>query len=163
MIFNKTQESFQSLYSLHSSAIQRFIHGMVRNAAVAEDLTQESFLKAWKALPQFGFKSSLKTWVFSVALNTTRDWLRANKHNTEWIKAHEIINEKEDTETIAVRESLSEVDEESRIILILHYYEELSQKEISRILQIPEGTVKSRLFNAKKKIREVLIKQGFDV
>lgn len=163
MLFHKTQQSFDSLYGTHARAVQRFIQGMVKNSSVAEDLTQESFLKAWKALPQFGFKSSLKTWVYTVALNTTRDWLRSHKHSLEWSEAHETGTPEEKPETLAIRTALSLLNEDTRALLMLHYYEELTLKEIAVILKIPEGTVKSRLFKAKKELQELLLKQGFDV
>ena len=163
MLFHKTQQNFDSLYGTHARAVQRFIHGMVKSSIVAEDLTQESFLKAWKALPQFGFKSSLKTWVYTVALNTTRDWLRSHKHSLEWSEAHETEAPEEKPETLAIRSALSLLNEDTRALLMLHYFEDLRLKEIAAILKIPEGTVKSRLFKAKKELQELLLKQGFDV
>ncbi len=163
MLFNKSQENFKSLYRSHAASLQRFIQGMVKNSSVAEELTQESFLKAWKALPQFGFKSTLKTWVYSVALNTARDWLRSHRHSIEWNEINETIDKTESPETRAVREGLSQLDEDTRALLMLHYYDDLTQKEMGIILKIPEGTVKSRLFKAKGALKQILLQQGFDV
>lgn len=163
MLFHKTQDSFQSLYGTHAAAIQRFIQGMVKNSSIAEELTQDAFLKAWKSLPQFSFKSSLKTWVYAVALNTTRDWLRTHKHTLVWNEEHAQSKDDEAPQTRALREALLQLNEETRALLLLHYYDDLSQKEVSRILQVPEGTVKSRLFKAKNDLRQILLQQGFDV
>jgi RNA polymerase sigma-70 factor (ECF subfamily) len=163
MLFHKTEESFQTLYRTHAAAIQRFIQGMVKDRSLAEELTQETFLKSWKALPQFSFKSTLKTWVYTVALNTTRDWIRSHKHTAEGTETFGEPEATEKPETRALQECLGKLAEDYRAILLLHYYDDLSQKEVGHILKIPEGTVKSRLFKAKLELKQLLIQQGFDV
>ncbi len=163
MLFTKTQNGFTALYRSHAGAIQRLINGMVKNKTIAEELTQESFLKAWKSLPQFGFRSSLKTWVYSVAINTTTDWLRSHRHTLTWNESPAEVIELESVEAQSIRKSLAMISEEPRVLLMLHYYDDLSLQEISVILKIPVGTVKSRLFNAKSELKKILLKQGFDV
>jgi RNA polymerase sigma-70 factor (ECF subfamily) len=162
----KSQQAFLNLYASQSGGVHRFVQGMVGgNFQVAEELTQESFLKAWKALPTFAFKSTLKTWVYSVALNTTRDWLRCHAGKT-YAPLSPNLRERDLTETPetrAVKEALLELEEETRAILMLHYYEDLSLSQIASVVKIPEGTVKSRLHHAKAKLRPQLLSRGFDV
>ena len=166
MLMTKSEEAFHALYASQAGGVRRFLQGMVGgNHQVAEELTQDAFIKAWKALPMFAFKSTLKTWVYTVALNTARDWLRGHGGRTFVPLDPETLNaaESESAEVRAVREALRELDEETRALLMLHYYEDLELHEIAKILGIPQGTVKSRLFTAKGKLRPKLIAKGFTV
>lgn len=165
MILAKTENAFKDLYASQAGGVRRFVAGIVGNGSIAEEITQESFLKAWKALPSFAFRSTLKTWVYSVALNTARDWLRSHGGKTYVTLDPDALEsvELESPETRAVREALMELDEDTRIILMLHYYDDLPLSEIAKILGTPTGTVKSRLFNAKSKLRPKLVAKGFDV
>lgn len=161
--FFKQEEEFQELYRTHFHRVRRVLSGMTGSNAVAEELTQEAFLKAWSSLSGFGFRSTLKTWVYTVAINVGRDWLRSHKN----IKMSELFEEGSleslSPESRAVQESLLETDEESREILVLTYYEGMTSQEISKVLKIPEGTVKSRLHYAKSKLQPLLVSKGFDV
>lgn len=160
--FGKSDRDFESVYQDYSGSIHRTLLGMTGNHSVAEELTQEAFIKAWKGLPQFGFRSSLKTWLYQVAINVGRDWLRS--HASMTLVPDEITEESSNkSEQNAIHEALLEMDEDSRTVLILFYWEGMKQDEMSHILKIPEGTVKSRLFNAKTKLRELLLMKGFDV
>ncbi len=166
MLISKSEEAFHALYASQAGGVRRFLRGMVGgNHQVAEELTQDAFIKAWKALPTFAFKSTLKTWVYTVALNTARDWLRGHGGKTFVALDPETLNaaETESAEVRAVREALLELDEETRALLMLHYYEDLDLQEIAKILGIPQGTVKSRLFTAKGKLRPKLVAKGFAV
>lgn len=135
---------------------------MTGNFSVAEELTQEAFLKAWKGLPHFGFKSTLSTWIFQVAINVGKDWLRAHKIKS-YLETQESSDERFTPEQRAVQESLLELDEDARVILILHYYEGMKIQEISSVLKLPDGTIKSRLHSSKMKLKSLLMSKGFDV
>jgi RNA polymerase sigma-70 factor (ECF subfamily) len=135
---------------------------MTGSDSIAEELTQEAFIKAWKGLSQFGFKSSLKTWIFQVAINVGRDWLRS--HKVRSLHQFEVVKEfSASSETLAVQEALLEIEDETRELLVLFYYEGMKLDEMSEILKIPEGTVKSRLHSARSKLKEKLMMKGFDV
>lgn len=158
----KSDKEFETVYQDYSGSIHRTLLGMTGNHSVAEELTQETFIKAWKGLPQFGFRSSLKTWIYQVAVNVGRDWLRG--HKTMALVAEESREENVNTsEQTAIREALLVMDEDSRMVIILYYWEGMNQEEMSLILSIPQGTVKSRLFTAKSRLREILLMKGFEV
>jgi RNA polymerase sigma-70 factor (ECF subfamily) len=161
--FGKSEKDFQEIYRTHGIRVRRTLQGMVGSPAIAEELTQEAFLKGWKNLASFRFKSSLSTWIYQIAINTALDWLRS--HKVKWAQAEvEGSSESELTpEKRAVTEALMELDEANRALLVLHYYEGLDQKEIGMILKIPEGTVKSRLHTAKALLKPLLMNRGFDV
>ena len=158
---SKSENEFQELYRAHYGSVRRTLNAMTGIASVAEELTQEAFLKSWKALPQFGFRSSMKTWIFQVAINLGRDWIRSHK-NGQALLEESIVTEMS-PEQRAVQEALLELDEDHRAILILFYYEGMSIEELSRVLNVPVGTVKSRLHTAKGKLQPILIAKGFDV
>lgn len=160
--FGKSDKEFETVYHDYSGSIHRTLLGMTGNHSVAEELTQEAFLKAWKGLPQFGFRSSLKTWLYQVAINVGRDWLRSHA-SIALVPEPTSEDSVNKTEQLAIHEALLEMDEDSRTVLVLYYWEGMKQEEMSHILKIPEGTVKSRLFNAKSRLRELLLIKGFEV
>lgn len=165
MLLAKTEAAFEELYATQAGGVQRFVFGIVGNASVAEEITQEAFTRAWKGLPFFSFQSSLKTWVYSVALNAARDWLRSHRHRAaEPLSAEAAASDGPLTvEARAIREALRELDADTRILLMLHYYDDLDLSQIGKILEVPTGTVKSRLHAAKAKLRPLLERKGFDV
>lgn len=164
MILLKTEEAFRALYADHAGGVKRFLLGMVgKNESIAEELTQDAFLKAWKQLSTFSARSSLKTWVYAVAVNTARDWIRAHKSLSSLSPEALPAQGAESPEVRAVREALLELELDVRELLLLHYYEEFNLAEIAEILHVPEGTVKSRLHHAKLKLRPLLLAKGFNV
>lgn len=160
VIFRSSEEEFQALYQSHGRKIKRTIEGMVGSEAVAQELTQDAFIKAWTQLPFFLRKSKLSTWLYQIAMNSARDYLRSHRRAPA---IEEEYVEGLSPERRAVREGLLEVESDEREILVLHYYEGQSVEEISEILSVPSGTVKSRLFEARKGLREKLLRKGFDV
>ena len=160
--FSKNEKDFQEFYRTHGTRVRRTLQGMVGNYSVAEELTQEAFLKGWEKLSTFGFKSKLSTWIYQIAIHTALDWLRS--HKVRWSVEMDAVNESDLTpEKRAVGQALMELDENTRALLVLHYYEGLSLKEIGQIFKIPEGTVKSRLYQAKALLKPLLVNKGFDV
>ncbi len=160
VIFRTSEEEFQALYQSHGKKIKRAIEGMTGSEAVAQELTHEAFLKAWTQLPYFMRKSKLSTWLYQIAINTARDYLRSHRRAPA---VEEDYVELLSPERRAVREGLLEMDADEREILVLHYYEGQSVEEMAGILSVPSGTVKSRLFEARKGLRDKLLKKGFDV
>ena len=160
VIFRSSEEEFQALYQSHGRKIKRTIEGMVGSEAVAQELAQDAFIKAWAQLPFFMRKSKLSTWLYQIAINGARDYLRSHRRAPA---IEEEYIEGLSPERRAVREGLLEMESDEREILVLHYYEGQSVEEISEILRVPAGTVKSRLFEARKGLREKLLKKGFDV
>ena len=160
VIFRSSEEEFEALYQSHGRKIKRTIEGMVGSEAVARELTQDAFIKAWTQLPFFMRKSKLSTWLYQIAMNCARDYLRSHRRapaiEEEYV---ELLS----PERRAVREGLLEVEADEREILVLHYYEGQSVEEIGEILGVPVGTVKSRLFEARKGLKEKLLRKGFDV
>lgn len=136
----------------------------------AEDVVMDTFLKAWKALPGFDGRSSLKTWLLRISSNRARDVLRARgtvaRRQTVGVDVEEAILHAHDpaadtpAELVAHRdaqgfahEALRELPEAHQAILLLRYVDDLSYTEIAAATGVSIGTVMSRLFNAKRKLR----------
>lgn len=160
VMLGPSEEEFQALYQSHGQKVKRMIYGMVGSDAIAQELTHEAFLKAWKELPFFMRKSKLSTWLYQIAMNCARDYLRSHKRAPA---IEEEYVEGLSPEKRAVREGLLEMESSAREILVLHYYEGMLVEEMAQVLKMPAGTVKSKLFEGRKILRELLLKKGFEV
>lgn len=136
----------------------------------ADEATQESLLAALRALDSFHGDSSLKTWLFSITVNICRTRLQRQKRRERLQQVLDGILRRTPVPSVedsAIQHESSEtlwraihsMDEKHRIPIVLRYYHELSVAEIAAILQIPEGTVHSRLNTARRLLHDVL-KEG---
>lgn len=150
---------------------------IVQNHDDALDCVQDSFIKAFRSLSSFNFQSSFNTWLYRIVTNTSLDLLRKNKKYQSNIPIEkplsgdddddyfiQIEDRKADVENIAVsnqtviavREAISQLSEDLKKVILLFEIEQFSLIEVSKILNIPVGTVKSRLFRAREKLAILL-------
>lgn len=150
---------------------------IVQNHDDALDCVQDSFIKAFRSLSSFNFQSSFNTWLYRIVTNTSLDLLRKNKKYQSNIPIEkplsgdddddyfiQIEDRKADVENIAVsnqtviavREAIDKLSEDLKKVIILFDIEQFSLIEVSKILNIPVGTVKSRLFRAREKLAILL-------
>jgi RNA polymerase sigma-70 factor (ECF subfamily) len=141
----------------YSPCVQRLLLYLTGHAPDAEDLTQETFLKAWQALPRFRGEASLSTWLRRIAYHEYRSWQRARKEHV-WIEAVAEVPGLADQpeERLLLAEALGTLSPEHRDTFLLHHVEGLTLKEVAEVLQIPTGTVMSRLFSARQQLRRRL-------
>ena len=156
-------ETFQDVYDAWYQPVRSFIarYGFEDEL---DDLTQEVFLKVWKARKKFKGQSELKTWIFKISLNLLRD--RYRLRNLPWHKRWiplawiqdptELPQHKYENKDL-LQKALGELTPIYREILILFYLKELSSEDISKILNIPESTVRTRVHNGKKKLYAKLV------
>lgn len=136
---------------------------IVQDEGAAEDLAQETFLKAFAHLDTFKQKSKFSTWVWRIAHNLSLNYLK-KLHRDEPLKEEIIpgeevsVEEKEFFEQ--VEEAMKVLDEKHRIVFELYDLKHIPQKEIAAELDIPHGTVRSRLHYARQKIREYFKQNG---
>jgi RNA polymerase sigma-70 factor (ECF subfamily) len=140
-------------------------HGL--DLAEAEDVAQETFVKAWLALPRYRESAgSLRAWLCRIAINTTRDVHRRERPAQELDEHmpdsdHNPADQAEaQSKRWAVRRALDQLPAASRAALVLREYEGLSYAEIADALGIPLGTVMSRLNYARSRLRELLMEAG---
>lgn len=142
----------------HYEAVFRFLLNLTGRREDAEDLTQQTFLRAWMSLPSFRGDSSLSTWLHSIAYHEYTHWLRSRK---EFVPLEEIIDAPDEQvdqnlEALLLRWAIHRLDPEHKEVFVLHYLQGFSVREIAKIVGVPAGTVKSRLFFARQKLREML-------
>ena len=165
------QNILEKLYHQHFNKTFRTAYLVTRDYQLAEDATQEAFLRAFSKLSTLREIEKFGSWVSVIAANYSIDLLRKNRKIflTDHISIH-AGNSPEDSpqesweknETAReIREALFLLEPGDREILILKYFNELSIKEIASLIEAPAGTVKSRLFRARKKIR-VLVEPTVD-
>jgi RNA polymerase sigma-70 factor (ECF subfamily) len=162
--------AFATLIGRYETRIVRLVRGMVPESDT-EDVTQEAFLKAYRKLGDFDGRSSFYTWIYRIAANTAMDWRKKARH-----RRHAPLPEgPEGEDTVASRDAGPESATERRElgaridaaieslpdkyheILVLREIEELSYEDIAARLSISKGTVESRLFRAREKLREKLV------
>ncbi|HMQ51056.1 MAG TPA: RNA polymerase sigma factor [Anaerolineae bacterium] len=168
------EDAFDKLYTLHSPAIYRLGWAVLQQAQAAEDVVQETFLRAHKARYRFDpSKASFGTWLYQIALNYCRSHLR-RKHllTIPWLRQNDETPDMPDgrpgPESVALRgeyrrllwEAVQNLSMPLKEVVTLHYYLELPAVEIAKLLDCPEGTVYSRLHNARRRLAELLTAQG---
>lgn len=159
------KEAFGALAQRYCSFAVGVAYRMTGSSQLAEDLAQEAFIKAWRKLPQFRGDCSFRVWLGRIVTNTALDYLR--RQNPEQPLDEAVLPappaeeaplrhlEREELRQL-VRQAVLSLPAQCRIALILREYEGLSYREIAEMLDIPMGTVMSRLHYARQLLRERL-------
>lgn len=163
------EAAIEMLVRQHETGVFKLALSILGDETEANEVTQETFISALKSLHRYQEKSSLKAWLYTIALNLSRSSLRKRKVlerlrstiggilRIESQKRPSPEDEVVRTESEAlVWSELNKLDERYRTVLILRYFHELSVSEISEIMSISEGTIHSRLHNAREKLRVTL-------
>ena len=158
------QEQLITAFKQYSEAIYNYVFFRVnRSKEIAEDLTQEVFLKAWQNREKFEEqKSQLKTWLFVIARNTVIDYYRKNKNILPIFDKGEVakVSELEAVEDKILAEDIlqriAELADEERDILILRYFEDFELKEIAVIINKNYSATKVLVFRSLKKLKNLL-------
>lgn len=160
----KIQE-FENIYELHRDSVFRTCLLFLKDYQLAEDAAQETFYKVYCKLHTFGGKSDIKTWITRISVNVCKDKMRKKSFKEqpteERIFSNLPFNESEIEDKLIVVRAISELPIDLREVTVLFYYQEIKQKDIAKILKIPETTVAYRLRKAKEILRS-LMKEAFD-
>jgi RNA polymerase sigma-70 factor (ECF subfamily) len=155
--------AFSELVRKHRQGVINIIYRMCGNADIAEDAAQETFVKAWQHLGKYKPKSAFKNWLYKIGLNTARNALRRERDTVD-VEDIIVIDKNLNPEqsiasmerTVTVQNAIRALPEASRSVLILREYEDLSYRDIAETLDIPVGTVMSRLNYARQLLRKSL-------
>jgi len=158
-IQNKDPEVFEELLRLMGSRLLRAAFCMARDEADAEDLVQETFMRAYNSAERFQGKSAIYTWLYGIMRNVHLDRLRKKmktpKHaNVEDVEVVDPRKFREDTKVEVIRHEMNQLDRDTAEVIKMRYFDKLSVDEISKKLNVAPGTVKSRLFHARNKLKE---------
>ena len=174
------QDAFAQLVETNQNKIYSLALRMTGNPEDGADLAQEAFLRAWRSLPSFQEESSFSTWLYKLTSNLCIDFLRKEKRRKAAVTTVSLDDEEDDSPSLevpdhrftpeteverrelrsAMSRALKVMSEEHRQILILREVEGLSYTEIAELLNVEEGTVKSRLARARISLRNILQKEG---
>jgi RNA polymerase sigma-70 factor (ECF subfamily) len=144
---------FEQAYRDHFSHIRSFLRVYLGNTAAVDDLAQDTFLHLWSRPEAFDPKrASLRTYLLGIARKKAADFWRKSGRDTG-TRAERGIES--DGEALAMQDALSRIDADLRNVLWLREAEGYSYEELSRIFDIPVGTVRSRLFAAREQLRKI--------
>ena len=163
------QVAFARLFEQYHAPILNYLHRMVGDRAVAEDLAQDAFIKAYNALPSTRPDLAFKAWLYRIATNTAISHLRRRKI-VQWIPflpGHERAGDESIERTVGqrhdIRQALSKLPSHYASVLLLRHYQCLSLSETAAALDITENAAKLRLFRARKAFAEVYQAAGAEV
>jgi len=165
------RSAMEALFTRYRVRVFKFVLRMVRNEAIAEELNSDVFLDVWRQAGTFEGRSAVSTWIFSIARFKALNALqRRGEEELDDDKADAIEDDADDPETVlakkdkaaVLRQCLVELSAEHREIVNLIYYQHKSVEEVSGIVGIPEATVKTRMFYARKKLSELLAERGIE-
>lgn len=166
------KRAFELLVVKYQRKLGRLLSRMVRDAAEVEDITQETFIKAYRALPGFRGESAFYTWLYRIGVNTAKNYLvgRKRQASSTDVQAEDAENYEEgdmlrdvatpdaelQTKQIAqaVNSAVDALPDELRVAITLREIEGMSYEEIAQMMDCPIGTVRSRIFRAREAIAE---------
>jgi RNA polymerase sigma-70 factor (ECF subfamily) len=165
------RDAMRALYLRHHVRVHRFVMRLVRNRAVAEDVLSEVFIDVWRQGGSFEGRSAVSTWLLAIARFKALSALRRRPEEelddegaaaiVDPVDNPEVTVQKKDAGEI-LRQCLLALTEDHREIIDLVYYHERSVEEVAQIVGIPEATVKTRMFYARKKLQSLLKAQGVE-
>ena len=159
-------EAFETLVERYQKTIYNVAYRMTNNYDDAEDIAQTVFIKVYDKLNTFNPKYKFFSWLYRIAMNESMNYLNQRKRLTELdteiiIKEETPADEYNRQETSAqLEDALMQIEPEYRILIILKHLEGFSYQEIAYCLDLPEKKVKSRLFDARRLLKNVLITRG---
>jgi RNA polymerase sigma-70 factor (ECF subfamily) len=163
--------AMQVLFNRHHLRVYRFALRFVRNPTVAEDVISEVFLDVWRQAGKFEGRSAVSTWLLAIARFKALSAVRRKTEQELDDEMAEAIEDPADNPEVdlqkkdkgsVLRDCLTKLSAEHREVVDLVYYHEKSVEEVAQIVGIPEATVKTRMFYARKKLGELLKAAGID-
>jgi len=165
------KQAYGLLVAKYQRKLLRLVSRLVRDAAEAEDVTQEAFIKAYRALPNFRGDSAFYTWLYRIGVNTAKNWLVANgrraptsteldNEDAENYGESDLLRDVDTPERLlmtkqigeTVNAAMADLPEELRTAISLREVDGLSYEEIAQVMDCPIGTVRSRIFRARDAI-----------
>ena len=162
LVKQNDNDAYRALFEAFYKRTYAIAYNILRNREAAEDLTQDAFIKAFQNIPQLQDKAKFGAWLAVIVSNLARNYLKREKKivYTDKDKVLENFSEVTNTEDAAlqtleterVRQAIKKLPPEHYQVIVLQYYYDLKVEEIASLLKISPGTIKSRLFRARKRL-----------
>lgn len=163
-----SKETAEMIFNSHHAYVFRIALFLTKSKALADDITQETFLQIFKKYYTYDARKPIEPWIYKVTLNTTRNTLRKQR----WLSFTDQLPEHaahDDTEDIILRneeeemlwEAVNSLTHKSKEVIVLHYYADMKLNDVAEILGIPLGTCKSRLNTALTRLNKYLTNTNF--
>lgn len=167
------QAAFKEFIREYQRLVAHMVFRMIHNTSDREDLCQDIFIKVYRNLKTFRFQCKVSTWIAKIAYNTCLNHLQKKKpvlfedHSPQTMSMDELDGRVQEPDSIAAEKDVSHRIQTEiqrlpvtyRTVLTLYHLDEMSYSEISHIMDLPSGTVKSYLFRARQQLRERLLKK----
>jgi len=156
------ENAFGALVLQNETAVYRHCLSIVKDEEIAKDLTQETFVHAFQHLSSFRMQSRFSTWLWRIAHNLSLNYIKRERHMSQEFKEtlfpSEVLEKKEIDEDVLfkIQKAMEHLPSKQRIVFELYDLKHVPQKEIAAMLGISLGTVRSRLFYARKRIKRLL-------
>ncbi|MDT0559282.1 sigma-70 family RNA polymerase sigma factor [Ichthyenterobacterium sp. W332] len=170
-ILSGDTNAFSILVNRYKDLVYTLATRMMKNKEEAEEVAQDTFIKAYKSLPKFKGDSKFSTWIYKVAYNTSLDRIKKNKRTEQTLEINEftahqvktIDNALDHLETeernATIKHCIESLPSEDSFLLTLFYFEELSLDEIAKIVKLKPNNIKVKLFRSRKKLATILKQQ----
>jgi RNA polymerase sigma-70 factor (ECF subfamily) len=159
------REAFEVLVARHQRTIYQLCYRFSGNHSDASDLSQETFLRAWRSLGGFKGRSSVATWLYRIAVNASLNRVSARRPPAEPVDEEALVDDASETPTervlrseraVVVRRAIAALPDRQRATVILRVYHELPHHEIAMILGSSVGSVKANFFHALRNLRRLI-------
>jgi RNA polymerase sigma-70 factor, ECF subfamily len=171
LIAKGDKDAVRLLFARHNIRVFRFLLRIVGNEAMAEDLLNEVFVEVWRGASRFEARSQVSTWILGIARFKALSALRRRSYVEFDDEAAGLIEDQADDPETLVQKSdrsailqacLKQLSSAHRQVVDLVYYHEQSIEEVARIIGVPENTVKTRVYYARKRIAELMAERGIE-
>jgi len=156
--------AFEALYRIYFPRLSRFIGRMARNAALIEEVVNDTMLVVWQKAATFDGTCKVSTWVFAIAYRKTLKGLKASDEPMEsdaslyeddsGNQPEQTMNRQQLQQTVA--EALDQLPAAQRAVMVLTYYHDMAYSEIAEVVECPLNTVKTRMFHARHRLKDLL-------
>jgi RNA polymerase sigma-70 factor (ECF subfamily) len=148
--------AFEHLYTMHSPKMKSLAFHLLNSRSDAEDAVQETFLKVHKAMGTFQANSALSTWIYRILINCCYDALRKRQRLAEKPMPGQFSTDSKLPLKIALERAILALNERQRLVFLMFEVEGLKHSEIAGVLEVPEGTSRAWLFEAKLALKKML-------
>lgn len=161
---------FEKIYQLYFREVFLYVRSLTQDEVTAEEIAQETFVKALKSLNQFDGRKDIRAWLFTIAKNTYFSYCRRKKHDADWTEYENIVdvgvhfaeNLVNEEKAFLIHKFLHNMEEPYKEVFNLRVFGELSYEKIGTLFQKSSGWVRVTFYRAKKKIEEYMEEQGYE-